>query len=152
MAIAGLVLGGVSLVVGVLTVLLLILGSSVDEERFITEAGAGDCIDLANQTFDTVETYIPRACDEDHQLEVVGIVIAADGDFPGRDALDAVAEDRCGEQFAGYAGIELDESRFDLRHLRPSAESWDEGDREIMCMVQEGSGGTLSVSVRGRRR
>ena len=152
MAIAGLVLGAVSLVLGALLVVVILLGGSSDDELAITEAGAGDCIDYASQSSDSVETYTPRDCDSAHGFEVVGVVTATGDAYPGEDALNALAETRCRALFAGYVGVELDESEFDLQPLMPTPTAWDGGDHEIACVVLAPDGSELTESVRGSRR
>jgi hypothetical protein len=151
MAIAGLVLGAVSLVLGALVLVIVMLGST-DDERAITEARPGDCIDLASQSFESVETYTPRDCDAEHELEVVGIVTAVGTAFPGDDALNALADDRCRQLFAGYVGIDFDDSDLELQPLTPTATSWAKGDHEVACVAVGADGMPLTGSVRGSRR
>lgn len=151
MAIAGVVLGAASLVLGALIVAILVLGSS-DDEFAITDARPGDCIDLATQSGNNIETYTPRECDEDHELEVVGIVTVPDGPYPGQQELNDLADERCRSLFAGYVGIEFDDSELAMQPLLPTSEAWDEGDHEIACVVQTDTGRPLTGSVRGSRR
>lgn len=151
LAIAGIVLGAVSLVLGTLIVVILAVGSS-DDESAINEARPGDCIDLASQSGNSIETYTPHDCDVDHELEVVGIVTAPDGPYPGRQALNDLADERCRDLFAGYVGIGFDESQLAMQNLLPTSEAWAEGDHEIACVAQTGTGAPLTESVRGSRR
>ena len=151
LAIAGIVLGAVSLVLGALIVVILAFGSS-DDEFAITEARPGDCIDLATQSGTSIETYTPRDCDVDHELEVVGIVTAQDGPYPGQQTLDDLADERCRDLFLRYVGIEFDDSELAMQPLLPTREAWADGDHEIACVVQTDSGGPLTESVRGSRR
>jgi hypothetical protein len=152
MAIAGLVLGSVGLALGALVLVLTLVGGAIETEQPITDAETGDCIDLAGQTGESVETYTPTGCHGDHQLEVVGVV-TADGDaYPGEDALNTLAEHECKRLFTRYVGIELDASELDLQPLIPTRRAWDLGDHEVTCVALAPGGGTLDESVRGSRR
>ena len=151
LAIAGIVLGAVSLALGVLIVVVLVLADP-DDEVAITQARRGDCIDLAPLTGDNIETYTPRDCDVDHEFEIVGIVTAEGDDYPGAVALNDLAEERCRELFADYVGIGFDDSEFGLQPLMPTPEAWQRGDHEIACVALSGDGSPLTESVRGARR
>ena len=55
------------------------------------------------------------------------------GDFPGSSAIEAQAINGCLDAFEPYVGKEYDTSMLGVLWLTPTAGSWDEGDREIVC-------------------
>jgi hypothetical protein len=93
-------------------------------------------------------------CDQPHDNEVFGVVEhpAADIPFPGHDAIVAHAEQACPAPFADYVGMAYDQSRFSLFPIVPSAETWTQGDRQIICALYDNEAGKLTGSVRGSAR
>jgi hypothetical protein len=70
--------------------------------------------------------------------------------FPGSAAMDTAASDRCTTDFAVYVGIDAASSGYGLGQLVPTAESWAQGDRQLVCLIQPGtSGTTLTGSAKG---
>ncbi|GIF72816.1 hypothetical protein [Asanoa siamensis] len=85
---------------------------------------------------DRVVVYVPCADGADNQA--YNFVYAPDGDFD-RPSVAALAWDRCGQVFdklwkgAGRDGL-------DYYPTLPTAETWADGDRVIMCVVYRPSG------------
>ena len=67
------------------------------------------------------------ACDEPHDLQrfAAGTVAA------NRSAVDQ----RCADAFEEFVGSSPDDSELDIAQTRPSAESWEEGDRQYQCYL-----------------
>ncbi len=76
-------------------------------------------------------------CAQPHDNEVYMITDVADGDFPGDDAMEMVAVDTCFDGFEEFVGMPYEESTLDFGWLFPTSESWDEGDREIVCFAYD---------------
>lgn len=108
----------------------------------------------------TVESEIPELavipCDQGHLQESYAIVdyVIADGapdSFPGQSALTSFAEGACAEAFLDYVGISYLDSSLYYTYLLPSARSWEQSDRKIVCFVTT-TGETLTASVAGSKR
>ena len=88
-----------------------------------TAGGVGDCL---RQVPDTDQLEVV-ACGQPHDLQrfASGTVV---------DELSAV-EERCTEEFERFVGVAPDESQLDIAQTRPSAESWEQGDRKFQCYL-----------------
>ena len=72
-----------------------------------------------------------------HRYEVFWVG-PLDGDrYPGEAALDALAARTCAQRFTPVVGIEIDAipDGTQLLRLQPSEESWNDGDRDVECIV-----------------
>ncbi len=105
----------------------------------------GDCLasldDLSGQVAEV--PVIP--CDQEHEAEVFALFDLPDGDFPAA-SVDSDAEAGCVEAFPDYFGITIEESAMQITYLTPSAESWDQGDQEVVC-IAVGDAGTTDTEA-----
>ena len=161
----------------VVTLLLLVVGACGDDDEpdaqpsDTTEATTegedvstsdlevGDCFDDPDDTeegedggisYDAAEVAaIP--CDQPHDNEVFLLknTELPGKDFPGEEALEAEADKVCLAAFEAYVGKKYDESIYDYGHLTPTAETWAEGDRELVCIVYHGQLEPLTKPVKG---
>lgn len=96
----------------------------------------GDCF---NQPDDEVVTGVASVkCDEPHDYEIYGAVNHPGGDdaaYPGESAVAAVVDTECGALFEPFVGTSYEASELYIYYLAPTAESWDNGDREILCAL-----------------
>lgn len=143
MAIAGSVLSSVGLALWTVS---LATGAASDVWSGFKEAARGegtayslakgDCFDPGSGSTEE-ETYdvdkVP--CSQKHQHEVFAVVTLPRGDFPGDDAIEDSASDKCYALQEKYAmdfwAIPED---VDVYYLVPSEDSWRFGDREITCL------------------
>ena len=95
---------------------------------------AGECFDdpvYSRRAADVVVYY--RPCEETADNQSFGFIRVADGPFD-RPALTALAWTTCGQRFARLwpdaAARDLD-----LYPVLPTAETWADGDRTVMCVV-----------------
>ena len=98
----------------------------------------GDCFDTENIT--TVDEVAVVDCDEPHVYEVFGLTDVEAGDdepYPGEEALNTAADEACRPAFADYVGIPYDDSEWFATFINPSEGTWQQGDREILCVVHE---------------
>jgi hypothetical protein len=110
----------------------------------------GDCVMEPHSEFNTIEW---RPCSMPHEAEVFftgDIAEPADGAFPGDNAFDAFTEDQCLPAFEEYTGsIYSTQSALDVSWFSPTEESWANGDRGIVCLIEPAAGGTTDRSWRG---
>lgn len=95
-------------------------------------------------------------CDQPHSQEAYAIVAyttstgTADG-YPGDAALKTFADGACAEAFAGYVGVNFQDSSLYYTYLLPSARSWEQAsDRQVVCFVIT-TGTPLTASVAGSK-
>ncbi|MFV1989561.1 MAG: septum formation family protein [Acidimicrobiales bacterium] len=125
-------------------------------EGTITESGEldafsieeGDCLQNP-ATESEVASVSAVPCDEPHDMEAFYLFDLPDGDFPAREVIDQQTEEKCIEAFEPYVGIDFASSRLDARSFEPTALSWDQGDREIVCLALDVGGEQLVGSVAG---
>lgn len=122
------------------------------ETENVFDVGLGDCISSFNAEEQIEElTVIP--CEEEHDQEVFAVfeVPEGDGSFPGSEAFQTQVESDCIAEFATFVGMDYNESALDIQWLEPTEESWDQGDRELVCTVYDPAGpvtGTLEGANR----
>jgi hypothetical protein len=118
-------------------------------EGGIGALAVGDCFDDPGASVDLEELPVV-ACEEPHRFEVVGSVLLPDDARPGAD-LEEAAVEACAPSFTSYLGISPDDSTLRSAALVPTAEGWDAGDREALCLVTDPEG-SLVGSVAGAGR
>lgn len=103
-------------------------------ETVVFDIAAGDCLNDASESGD-VSTVPVVDCEKPHDSEVYAVIVMADGDFPGDKAVVQQAADGCRAEFESFVGVPAAESRYMFNALYPTEESWNGGDREILCRV-----------------
>ena len=97
------------------------LSTLVDAEW--TAGGVGDCL---LQVPDTHELEVV-SCDQPHDLQRFAAGTVTDD--------RSVVDQRCSEAFEGFVGRSSVDSPLDIAQTRPSAVSWDQGDRHFECFL-----------------
>lgn len=114
------------------------------------ELAVGQCIPFMEWGDEVSELPIVP-CDQPHTDEVYYIFDAADGDFPGDEALQTLATERCDAAFAAYIGIPYMDSELDNYWFVPTEASWNRlKDRTVQCIVY--SNDEVTESFRGWAR
>lgn len=110
---------------------------------------AGECTndDLTGSIGD-IETV---DCDETHTAEAFAQFDIDGDDFPGTAEIQTEAAEGCfGDRFEDYVGLSYQESNFDGAPIAPSEESWDAGDRTVICVISSTvDGSELEGSAEG---
>lgn len=113
----------------------------------------GQCLndDIAQ---DQVSSVPVVECSEPHNGEVYAVPELPDGDFPGEQVINDQVEQLCaGQAFQDYVGLPFQESEIYFRPYVPTAETWADGDREIVCILGNQDGSPLPAgSLRGANR
>jgi hypothetical protein len=114
------------------------------------ELTVGQCIPFMEWGDEVYELPIVP-CDQPHTDEVYYIFDADDGDYPGDDALQTLATERCDTAFAEYVGIPYKDSVLDNYWFVPTEASWNRlDDRTIQCIVY--SNDEVTESFQGSAR
>lgn len=114
----------------------------------VAELQVGDCLDEVDGAI-TAVPVVP--CAEPHDREVFRIYSLAaddpaDGSFPGRDTVASRARAGCLDAFEGYVGEPWATSPLDSVEITPSRSSWDEGDRQVICLLYRLDGRQMTKS------
>jgi hypothetical protein len=163
--VAGVVIGVLFVLVFAAVALLAVLGQAErDEEGAISDAGdlgvlalrVGDCFDepSAPSTGEVVEVFTVDAkpCSEPHDSEVFHTYELTADELPSDDAVTSEAGERCMETFESYVGSTYEESELDFSFLWPTSDSWDAGERTVMCSLRTMNGSKLEGSAAGSGR
>lgn len=93
-------------------------------------------------------------CAEAHALEAyyVGGAYESYDVYPGPEEIDDVAITSCRQRFERFVDFEWESSQLDFWWLTPTATGWEDGDRELICLVgaadKELTAGTLEDAGR----
>ena len=117
-----------------------------------TDLVVGDCYDpIDDEESDVLLAAAIRSCDEPHLHEVFGILQLEDpigAPFPSDRDIENAAVDLCDPAFEDYVGAPIDDSRYDYLYYLPSEVTWENDDREVMCVVDD-RGDRIVGSVKG---
>jgi hypothetical protein len=123
---------------------------SGQEDASVFEIAVGDCLsdDVAGANVEEVPT-VP--CDQPHTSEVYFTYNIEEESFPSPERMDSLTEEQCMPAFESFIGMPYDDSEIEVTTLEPTAESWEQGDRELVCMVVDPAG-EVTGSLEGANR
>lgn len=104
----------------------------------------GDCFAEPSEN-EFIEEITLTDCDEPHDNEVYAFgqyPADEDAEFPAEDDLDDFANDFCTAEFEDYVGIPYSDSIYYFTYFQPTEMSWEDGDREIVCILYDLDGKT----------
>lgn len=104
------------------------------------QVGVGDCIDFVDpitQGDDTtlVSTLERIPCTAPHDAEVYRLQDLPGTTWPGYESVYSRGDDICYDAFAPYVGIDYIDSLYFYEVYTPSPDSWDQGDRTVVCTL-----------------
>jgi hypothetical protein len=113
-------------------------GSSAPEgeETSVFDIEVGDCFSVGESA--EIETVFVVDCESPHIYEAYEVFdheAGADADYPGDEEILEYADTECQVPFEEFVGIPYEDSIWFITSVTPSAETWAEGDREIICTV-----------------
>lgn len=114
-------------------------GPDRNDEGEITEEGeldvfsikVGDC--FADPDVDEVLDVAAVPCDEEHKYQAYALFDLRAGLLPDEDEMYDLASEGCFAEFETYVGLPYPDSELFITWFEPTQESWDQGDREIVC-------------------
>lgn len=114
----------------------------------VASVEVGSCVnssDLQGQV-----TEIPTVdCTEEHDAQVFHKFELDDGDFPGQDKVDSLAQEGCKAEFEGFVGTPLQESSLTISYMPPNEKTWTEAnDREVLCFAITRDGSTSTENFK----
>ena len=137
MAIAGLVLSGVWMLVGVALIAFLVANkddifdpSSVSA----SDIGLGDCLAEIPSDASLVASVQTVDCAEPHKGEVYYVVDVPGDDFPGQAAIIEY-QDRCQPALREFSPAAMADPEVGMFVLYPTEDSWRRGDHAVTCIA-----------------
>ncbi len=125
----------------VLITVALLAGAAACSSTPANDFEAGECTnDDLSGSIDDIGTV---SCDDPHTAEAF-VQFDIDGDdFPGADEISTQAQEGCtGDRFESYVGVPAQESIYVVSSINPSEQSWDAGDRTVICVITGTSDGS----------
>jgi hypothetical protein len=114
----------------------------------VLELDVGTCFDDP-ESFEEVEDVPIVDCSVPHDNEVIANQDLTGSDYPGQDQVENRASQICYDNFADYVGIAYEDSIYDIGWLFPTEESWEIGDREVICFAYDIGLEKISGSING---
>lgn len=151
MAIAGIVLGGLWMVIIAVIVVAAIVFSDEPErapDGTVTKRGSvfsddlrvGDC--PAAVPAEATRTVEVVPCSEPHRGEVFASFELTGSAYPGEAEVDRFAAGGCDQRLATFVGPARVDS-FELYYLTPTEDTWRDGVRKVICLLTALGGGPL---------
>lgn len=113
----------------------------------------GTCFDDEAAAPDQLSSVPEVDCAEPHDNEVYALVDHPAADvYPGDEAIGTFAQDGCLAAFDAYVGKAYLDSELDFGTLTPSAESWADGDVQVVCFLYSVDLSKLDGSMKGSAR
>ena len=109
----------------------------------------GDCFDDSD-SMEEVSSLPGVPCSEPHDNEAYAVFNVDIDTYPDDYDMWEMAHDACLERFEPFVGRDYDSSILDVYTLYPTAESFAQNDREIVCAVYHIDAEKLVGSVKGR--
>ncbi|MGF1648633.1 MAG: septum formation family protein [Kineosporiaceae bacterium] len=113
----------------------------------------GDCFNQGGATEDgampQVEAVEGVPCAEPHDAQVFHLFDVTDAEeFPGEESLQVTSEEGCLAEFEAFVGAAYEESVLYSSSFTPTAGSWAQGDREVVCLLVGENGEKLTQDHR----
>ncbi|MFL1381063.1 MULTISPECIES: septum formation family protein [unclassified Nocardiopsis] len=108
------------------------------EDTDVFDIYLGDCLTEFGSGGDSISSVPKIDCAEPHVYEVYHVENIADsGDYPGEESVSDSADVLCEAAFEPFIGTDYYESSLYLTSLYPTADGWEYGDREVLCLVYD---------------
>ena len=123
--------------------------SNEGEETSVFELEVGDCFSAEN---DAVESVLVVDCEQPHTYEAFFLFdhqAGPDEEYPGDQEILEFADSECRPPFEEFVGKDYESSIWYITSVTPSAETWDGGDREIICTLDQQDADGEAIEVTG---
>jgi len=122
----------------------IVSGGSVDAFN----VQVGDCFDDSNSFGDEISSLPGVPCADPHDNETYAVINLTMANYPD-EAMEELAYDSCMERFEPFVGRDYETSSLDIFTMYPSADTWKQDDREVVCAVYDMDTNKLVGSVQG---
>jgi hypothetical protein len=125
-----------------------VLAGILDQSTPIQERSPGECFN--NPSGEEVSEVDLIDCSDPHELEVFASVTLVGGAYPGDAALFERAFDSCLGFFESYVGEPYETSILYMFPFTPAEGTWNDGERNALCVVFESVPGTEGAEILSR--
>jgi len=109
----------------------------------------GDCFDNADADNDEVSDLPGVPCSQPHDFETYAVFdVSLDG-YPTEDVMAEMAYESCLQRFDEFVGLDYESSVLEIITMYPTAHSWQQDDREVVCALFDINEEKLIGSTRG---
>ncbi len=128
-----------------------------DDSTSVFSVKPGECFEGQTKVKAQISDIKRLPCSDDHALEAYAVIDYEDGTgtkpdtFPGDEALTKFAQGACAGEFRRYVGVDYLDSSLFYTYLVPSARSWEDDDRNVVCFATS-TGEPLQGSVKGTKK
>jgi Septum formation len=120
------------------------------EEETVFAVDVGDC--LASDPSGEEITEVPTVdCEEPHQSEAFHTATIEGEELPPSAEIERLVQEECLAEFESFVGMPYEQSALEVIWLEPTEESWEQGDRELVCLVTDPAAQTTG-SLQGANR
>ncbi len=110
----------------------------------------GDCVQILKTNGEA--RLLSKPCSRSHEAEVADVVDVDDTTYPGEKTMKSRADTLCDAAFTAYVGIPNSQSQYAQVFIYPTAQTWSEGDRSVVCLVSARAGTLEAGTTRGSKR
>jgi hypothetical protein len=110
----------------------------------------GDCFNDVSSYNDQIASVPGVPCAEPHDNEAFAVFDVSIESYPDADTMYELAYDSCMVHFEEFVGTDYESSALEITTMYPSAESWKQDDREVVCAVFDMNANQLVGSAAGR--
>jgi hypothetical protein len=124
-------------------------GGSGGETQDVFALGVGDCATDDTSLEGEVQEVTIIDCAEPHASEVYHSYTMTEDSLPDEAGIQTIVEEQCLPAFESFVGVDYYSSIYDVTFLSPTADSWEAGDRELLCLIVDPSGAQVTGSLAG---
>jgi len=110
----------------------------------------GDCFNDVDSYDQQIASVPGVPCSEPHDNETFAVFDVGFDGYPADGNMDQMAYDACMVHFQSFVGTEYESSSLEIATMYPTAESWEQNDREVICAVFDMNAEQLVGSAAGR--
>ncbi len=110
----------------------------------------GDCFDDTSAYEEEVTSVPGVPCSEPHDNETFAVIDLTVADYPAGDGIEELAYDSCMTKFEAFVGKDYESSSLEILTMYPTAQSWQQDDREVVCAIYDMDTNKLVGSAKGR--
>ena len=120
------------------------------ETQDVFALAVGDCVTDSSLEGEVSEVSIID-CGQPHTSEVYHSFQMTDSSLPDQTGIETIVQDQCLPSFESFVGVDYPSSALDVSYLAPTQDSWDAGDRELLCLIYDPAG-DVTGSLAGANR
>lgn len=110
----------------------------------------GDCFNDSDSFSEEVFSVAGVPCSEPHDNETFAVFDLELANYTNEEAMFELAHESCAARFESFVGKDYASSSLEITTMYPSAASWAQNDREVVCAVYDMDANKLVGSAAGR--